>query len=303
MNLRILLAVSSLVLPATAALAAEGTFDKTFAVSGAPSVSVAAGSGYIHVYPGSGNQVHIVGHVHSNPSWFSSDADARVREIVASPPIAQSGNTITVSAPSPGSNLFNNISIDYDVTTPNATTLKAHTGSGGIEIGGIQGTVTATSGSGSIHVDNIGPAPNIETGSGRIEATNVHGAAYVHTGSGSIQLSLAAPGDVNAHTGSGSIHIDGVSGSLRASTGSGSIQAGGNPTSEWRAESGSGSIRLQLAPGARFNLNASTGSGSIHTELPILTQGDLNRHHVTGSVNGGGPTVRASTGSGSISIH
>jgi hypothetical protein len=32
-------------------------------------------------------------------------------------------------------------------------------------------------------------------------------------------------------------------------------------------------------------------------------QGSLNHRHVTGSVNGGGPTVRASTGSGSIDIH
>jgi hypothetical protein len=32
-------------------------------------------------------------------------------------------------------------------------------------------------------------------------------------------------------------------------------------------------------------------------------QGNLNNHHVTGAINGGGPTVRASTGSGSIRIH
>jgi type IV secretory pathway TrbL component len=31
-------------------------------------------------------------------------------------------------------------------------------------------------------------------------------------------------------------------------------------------------------------------------------QGSLNRHHVSGTVNSGGPTLRASTGSGSITI-
>lgn len=165
MKLRILLALS-IVLPATAALAAEGTFDRTFAVSGSPSVSVASGSGYIHVYPGSGNQVHIVGHVHSDSGWSGADADARVKEIVASPPIAQSGDTITVSAlPNGDSGLFRHISIDYDVATPRATALKARTGSGSIEIGGIETAIIATSGSGSIHTDNIGagsaskPAP------------------------------------------------------------------------------------------------------------------------------------------------
>ena len=75
-------------------------------------------AGYIHVYPGSGNQVHIIGHVHATNNWFGSDADARVKQIVASPPITQSGNTITVSAPNGDSDLFRNIAIDYDVTTP-----------------------------------------------------------------------------------------------------------------------------------------------------------------------------------------
>lgn len=301
MNLRTVFTLF-LILPATAALAAEGTFDKTLTVTGAPNLSVSSGAGYIHVYPGSGNQVHIIGHVHATNNWFGADADARVKQIVDSPPITQSGNTITVANPNADSDLFRNIAIDYDVTTPAATTLKAHTGSGNMEIGGIQGTVTAASGSGSLRIDNIGPAQRIETGSGNIQATNIHGAAFVQTGSGSIELSLAAPGDVSAHTGSGSIHINGASGSLRASTGSGSIDATGNPTSEWRADSGSGSIRLELAANARFDLNASTGSGGIHTDRPIVMQGDLNKHHITATVNGGGPTVRASTGSGSITI-
>jgi DUF4097 and DUF4098 domain-containing protein YvlB len=299
MNLRTLLVL--LALPTTAALAADGTFDKTFAVNAAPSVSIASGSGYIHVYPGSDNQVHIIGHVHANPNWLNSDSDARVKQIVASPPIEQSGNTITVSHTD--SDLFHNISIDYDVTTPRATTLKARTGSGDVEIGGIETAITASSGSGSIHTDNIGGNSRLETGSGRIQATNVHGAASVETGSGSIELSLAAPGDVKAQTGSGSIHINGVSGELRAGAGSGSIEVEGNPTSEWRAETGSGSIHIQTPPNAHFDLNAETGSGSITTDRPIVMQGSMNKHHVTGSVNGGGPTVRASTGSGSISIH
>jgi len=301
MNPRIALALPVL-LPTTAALAAEGNFDKTLTVTGAPTVSISEGSGYIHVYPGSDNQVHIKGHVHSNPNWFGGDADARVKDIVASPPIVQEGNTITVAPRHADSDLFQNISIDYDITTPKATALKAHTGSGSIEIGGIQGLASAGSGSGSIHVDNIGPNARITTGSGRIQATNVHGAATLQTGSGSVDLALTAAGDVKAQTGSGSIHIDGVAGALRAGTGSGSIEVAGNPTDEWRVETGSGSIHLRLAPNAKFNFNGGTGSGTIHLSQPILTQGDLNKHHVTGTVNGGGPTLRASSGSGSITL-
>jgi hypothetical protein len=35
----------------------------------------------------------------------------------------------------------------------------------------------------------------------------------------------------------------------------------------------------------------------------MVTHGESNRHHVSGTLNGGGPTVRIETGSGSIRIH
>ena len=268
--IRSILFIAALALSATATtgFAAEGTFDKTLSVAGTPTVSVATGSGYIHVTPGPDNQFHVIGHVHARAGMFSASSDEDiVKQIVASPPIAQSGNTITVAMPHADSDLYRNVSIDYDVTTPRATTLTAHTGSGGIQIAGIQGVASA------------------------------------ETGSGSIQLSLAGPGDVTANTGSGSIHIDGLNGSLRAGTGSGSIDVSGKPTAEWRLSTGSGSIRLKLGNDARFTLDAETGSGSVHVDQPIMMQGSLNRHHISGTVNGGGPNIRATTGSGDITIN
>jgi hypothetical protein len=35
----------------------------------------------------------------------------------------------------------------------------------------------------------------------------------------------------------------------------------------------------------------------------MSVQGSLDRHHITGKVNGGGPTVRIQTGSGDVRIH
>jgi DUF4097 and DUF4098 domain-containing protein YvlB len=254
---------------ATSAYAADadGTFDKSFSVSAAPTVSVSTGSGYVHVTTGSDNQVHIIGHVHSHPGWiFSSTDDSTVKQIVANPPITRSGNTITIATPKNDSDLFRNVSIDYEVTTPRSTSLSAHSGSGVVQIAGIQAPVTAGSGSGSLH------------------------------------LSLAGSNRVKASTGSGSIQIDGVAGGLNASTGSGSIEVAGNLTSDWHLSTGSGSIRLKLADNARFTLNASTGSGTVHVDQPITVQGELNGHHVSGTVNGGGPFLQATTGSGSITI-
>jgi DUF4097 and DUF4098 domain-containing protein YvlB len=299
---RIAVLIVALTLTATASFAAEGNFERTLAVSGAPSLSVATGAGYVHVYSGSGSQVHIIGRVHVRSGIFGGDAEARVRQIVADPPIKQFGNTITIGSNHSDSSLFHNVSIDYEITTPSGTTLKAESGSGDLEIGGIEGIVTGETGSGDMKVENIGANARLETGSGSIHATNVHGAVTLQTGSGDIDLGLSGAGDVKAQTGSGSIHIHGVNGGLRAEAGSGEVEVAGNLTSEWRLESGSGSIRADLGSAARFTLNAETGSGSIHIEQPVLMQGALNKQHVVGTVNGGGPTLRAATGSGSIEI-
>jgi len=54
---------------------------------------------------------------------------------------------------------------------------------------------------------------------------------------------------------------------------------------------------------APVTLDAESGSGGIHTDREMLTQGSNDHHHVTGKLNGGGPTVRIETGSGDIRIH
>src|SRR5271154_2766726 len=100
-----------LVLGTLPALAAEATFERTLPVSGTVTLHVSTGSGYIHIKPGSDNQVHIFGRVKSN--WGSGEE--RVREIAANPPIEQTGSILRV-----GSHMenMNHISIDYDITAP-----------------------------------------------------------------------------------------------------------------------------------------------------------------------------------------
>jgi hypothetical protein len=264
-----------------AALAADGTFDKTLHVSGQVMLSISTGSGYVHVSPGSGTEVHIVGHVHANGWGFGASADDRVKQAVNNPPIDQSGNIITIGR---HQDWMRNISIDYDVTAPKGTELEAN------------------SGSGDLRLQDLGGPLKANTGSGSIEAGGFSGRVQLETGSGDIRAGLQASNDVKATTGSGSIHLQGVAGSLFAETGSGDIEIGGNPSSNWKLETGSGSVTLNVGS-ARFTLDASTGSGSVHSDPPITTHGSLERHHVEGDINGGGPTVRVQTGSGDIRIH
>jgi hypothetical protein len=277
------LTAAILTLAASAAFAAGRDFDRTLNVNATPNVSISTGSGYIHVRPGSDSQVHVIGHVRPSNSWFNKDSESRVQQIVNNPPISQSGNSITIGVDHP-SDLYRNIGIDYDVTLPRASSIRAGSGSGDVDI------------------QDAGSYLKAESGSGTVHAQGIHGAADLQSGSGDIYLQQTAAGDVRAQTGSGSIQLNDISGGLKAGTGSGDIEVGGQPTSDWKLDTGSGSIHLTLGSSAHFTLNASTGSGSIHTAQPITMQGEINRQHVTGSVNGGGPTIRANTGSGDIDI-
>jgi DUF4097 and DUF4098 domain-containing protein YvlB len=158
-----------------------------------------------------------------------------------------------------------NISIDYEIQAPENALLEAGTGSG------------------NITVEGVGENAKLSTGSGNIHATGLHGGFTAETGSGNMELR-------NLH------------GGLRAGTGSGDIKVGGAPTTEWKLGTGSGAV--ELWPGSTgITLDASTGSGSIHSDHEVATQGTLNHHHVSGKLNGGGPTVRIGTGSGDIRIH
>jgi len=265
----------------TAALAADGTFDKTLHVNGSVMLSVSTGSGYVHVSPGSSSEVHIVGHVHANGWGFGASADDRVKQVVNNPPIDQSGNIVTIGR---HQDWIRNVSIDYDVTAPKGTQLEAN------------------SGSGDLRLQDLGGPLKANTGSGSIEASGFSGRVQLETGSGDIRAQLQAANDVKATTGSGSIHLLGAEGALFAETGSGDMEIGGHPGSDWKIETGSGSVTLTVG-NSHFTLDASTGSGSVHSDPPITTHGALERHHIQGDVNGGGPTVRVETGSGDIRIH
>jgi hypothetical protein len=275
-------ALATAALAALPALGAEATFDRTLSVSGRVELSVSTGSGNIHITHGAGNQVHIWGKVKSgwgNGGW--GNVEEKVKEIAANPPIEQTGSIIRIGGHHEN---LHNISIDYEIQAPENAYLDA------------------SSGSGDIRVEGVGENAKISTGSGNIHATGLHGGFTVDTGSGDIYAEQMGVGFIKAQTGSGNIELRNLRGGLRAGTGSGNIKVGGAPTADWKLETGSGNV--ELWPGsAALTLDASTGSGSVHTDQEMLTHGSSDHHHVSGKINGGGPTVRIETGSGDIRVH
>src|SRR5271170_6270355 len=139
--------VAILSLAAASAFAADSNFERTLSAGSSPNVSISTGSGYIRLHAGSGDQIHIIGHVHSSHGWMSGggDADSRVQQIVNNPPIVQNGNDITIGERH-NNDLFRNITIDYEITLPKASSISATTGSGDVQIQDVGATIKAQSG-------------------------------------------------------------------------------------------------------------------------------------------------------------
>ena len=274
---------TALILTAATAAFADADFERNLTVSGPADLYVSTGSGHIRIFPGTDSAIHVKAHLHAG--WGAGDVDARIRQIAANPPIQQTGNTVRIGETN-DHGLFNNISIDYEISVPSTVALNLRSGSGDVEVDHVGRFLAATSGSGSVR------------------AHGVKGSADLRSGSGDIELQEEAAGDVKAQTGSGSIRINGLNGGLSARTGSGDIEANGRVSGDARLANGSGSVRLNLPSDAHFQLEASTGSGDIRVHFPNAPQQDRDtRHHLTGAVNGGGPVLETRTGSGDIEIN
>src|ERR1700739_4454818 len=120
-----------------------GTFDRSFQVNGPVDLEVLTRSGDITVRSGASGTVSIHAKIHSGNSWFGGDTKPEVQELQNNPPIRQNGNSIRIDYVN-----LRNVSVDYEITAPEDTTLRAHTGSGDQTIEGLRGNTDLESGSG-----------------------------------------------------------------------------------------------------------------------------------------------------------
>lgn len=314
-------------LSSAAAFAAQGGFDRTLQVSGAVDLQVSTGSGHIRVIPGGGNQVQVHATIRANEgisSWFGGGGrlspQEKVQRLEQNPPIEQSGNNIRIGHID-DPDLKNNISIDYDVTVPQATRVTASTGSGDQETRGVQGPVDVRTGSGNLTVTSIGGEVHASsgsgdiaindtkagiranTGSGNIHGNGIGGSVEASTGSGDIRIQQTSAGNVRVRSGSGTVELRGINGSLTVGTGSGDVRADGTPSADWRIDTGSGTVTLNVAGQDGYEVYARTSSGSISVDAPMTNQNISNRgRELRGTVRGGGHLLDLHTGSGDIRV-
>jgi hypothetical protein len=282
---------------------ATGSFRQELDVATPLELDVATGSGGITVRNGAQNRAIVIGRitVRDGRGRSAEEAEEIVRRLEAEPPVELTGNQLRVGHIQ-DEDFRRNVSIGYEIEVPAQTRVMARSGSGGQAISGVAGPVNVTTGSGGLTLADLGGGVEARTGSGSIRAERIAGGFRGDTGSGSVRVTQTAPGDVAVSTGSGGADISGVDGALRVRTGSGGVTVEGTPRGTWDIQTGSGSVAVRVPQNAAFNLDAHAGSGGVSTDHPVTMQGSLARGSMSGPVRGGGPLVRARTGSGGIRI-
>jgi len=277
------------------------TFDRSFQVSGPVDLEVLTRSGDITVRTGSSGSVSIHAKIHSGNGWFGGDNKPEVQELQNNPPIRQSGNSIRIDYVN-----LRNTSVDYEITVPEDTTVRAHTGSGDQTIEGVRGNTDLESGSGDLRLARLTGELHFQTGSGNVRGNQISGPARGKAGSGDIEIEEVGAGDVDIRTGSGNITVHGVNGGFRAEAGSGDIHGEGTPKNLWSVRTGSGNVTLRVPSDMAFDVDVSTSSGGVTMDHPVTTtiQGRVqeSRKSIVGKVRGGGPTISVHTGSGDIRV-
>ena len=122
--------IRTLIVAAVLTTAAHADFDRQIPTSAQPDLYVSTGSGHIHLYSGSDSEIHVKAHVYAG--WNAGgDIQDRIRRISTNPPIQVSGSTIHLGdVPPEERNLYNNITIDYDISAPKGVALNLRSGSG-----------------------------------------------------------------------------------------------------------------------------------------------------------------------------
>jgi DUF4097 and DUF4098 domain-containing protein YvlB len=176
---------------------------------------------------------------------------------------------------------------DVQVTNLKARSLNGRATSGKLTLQGleIQNDLVAHSDFGDVEVKKSSAGSfDLNANSGKVTAEDTQG-------------------KVKAHSGFGDVNISGTKVVLDLSTNSGSISFTGSLGDGVSIlHTSFGDIKVLLPGDAQFLVDLSTNFGDIHCGFAV-TPNPEGTTHLVGKVGEGGPTLKASTNSGSVNVY
>jgi hypothetical protein len=116
----------------------------------------------------------------------------------------------------------------------------------------------------------------------------------------------AVAGKMDLHAVNGPVHLDAVGGDVHARTTNGPLVV--NLSGErWDGvgldgETSNGPVELTIPGNYSAHLETGTVNGPMNIDFPVTVQGHFNRHRIETDLGGGGPTIRAVTTNGPLTV-
>lgn len=260
----VLLGILCLLSIAPRVLASDGSWAKTWTLSGTADLHVDADYGTVHVVPGPVNSIH----ADITTTYWRIAAD----EVEVSD--SQEGNHVELRIRTPhyhGGGWFHwhSPKVEIDLTVPNDSQLDLHTGFG------------------DIRGENLHAHAHVDTGFGSIRFPEFSGQLNGETGFGDVRASGRFD-SLELKTGFGSVHAE--------------ADAGSEIRDDWRLESGFGDVSLRVPSDMNADIRAESGFGHVSTDVPLAVTESSGHSSLRGQLGKGGSPVELSTGFGSVHL-
>lgn len=283
--------------------------DRQFEVSAGGTLNLESEIGSIEVVSGSGKKVSVL--VKLEASTSSEDRAEKLFEDFEID-FDQDGDDINIVAEYYGrrgvSGFFgmrkNRLKVKYTITVPSRFNVYLKTSGGSIQVGNLEGKVSARSSGGSLSFEDIIGEVIGKTSGGSIKLSSCIGPAELKTSGGSIYIGRVV-GEVIAKTSGGNIEVEEVFGNIEAKTSGGSVMAriSKQPDDDCYLTTSGGNVTVYLAENLNLDINAKTSGGRVKTKFPMKVSGSVSKRSLDISLNKGGPELYLRTSGGNIYLN
>ena len=229
------------------------------------------------------------------------------------------------------------LSISFTIYSPEAVSSSLKTSGGNIALKGLSGNedfktsggnlsaerlsgkITGRTSGGNVSITDCKDNIDLETSGGNMAAKHCEGTIRMQTSGGNMDLTdikgnikattsgghvggSNVSGELQARTSGGNIDFDNMSGSLAASTSGGNIHVIINDPGKYVDLSNSGgNITLDLPKNKGLDLNIS--GEHVYSTAMSNFKGDMDKHRISGSLNGGGIPVKVDGNGGNVNLN
>jgi DUF4097 and DUF4098 domain-containing protein YvlB len=286
--------VASLMMAAPS-IAADKALDRSFDVPSGGRLNVDLDGGHITVMGSDSPRVVV---------RLRAEGDAKELERLSWSAEKDAAGVVVTSKRSGDRGWFNwseNVRVNASIEVPRNYNVDLNTSGGPIEVRNLNGNATGKTSGGRLLIEAVRGNVDMRTSGGPITVKSITGQVDVRTSGGPIQASEVT-GSLKAHTSGGSIRVEQVSGPMDVHTSGGSIDldlAGENHGIV--ARTSGGGISLRMPSSINASLDASTSGGRVKSNLAMTTS-ESSDSSLRGTINGGGPEIKARSSGGGIQI-